>query len=317
MPRNPLPPILEAEAHFVTLILTINGPETIWLLADRRLSNNGSVVRDDARKAMFLETTDGVAILGYAGLGATARGTEPADWMSAVLRGSNRALEQSLDVLAAAMKRQFPRHMAGLKGNGGPAHHVLITAFLSNEARFYTIDLALSPDRMSYAFRKTRWVAGKAPARVRTPRVGIGGSGAHYLMRDKTWMRCILGIVKAHAGGRVSALAVADRLASLNHQVHLGASDKSVGPRCVVAWRNRKGGIHKDGGATQYYTGIEREFRSGCLPTVATGLNIAPFANAVMARMLKHGPPKSLADQQELFNKDVWRLYEEPDEDLR
>ena len=70
----------------MTLVLTVNGPETIWLLADRRLSYEGRSPKDDARKVMFLETTDGVAILGYAGLGATARGTEPADWMSAVLR---------------------------------------------------------------------------------------------------------------------------------------------------------------------------------------------------------------------------------------
>jgi hypothetical protein len=49
---------------------------------------------------MFLETTDDVAILGYAGLGATALGTKPADWMSAVLRGRNLPLEKSLEVLA-------------------------------------------------------------------------------------------------------------------------------------------------------------------------------------------------------------------------
>lgn len=52
--------------------------------------------KDDARKVMIPETTDAVAILGYAGLGATALGTEPADWMSNVLRGQNLPLEQSL-----------------------------------------------------------------------------------------------------------------------------------------------------------------------------------------------------------------------------
>jgi hypothetical protein len=57
---------------------------------------------------MFLETTDGVAILGYAGLGATAGGTEPADWMAAVLRCRNFPLEQSLGILADAMKAQMP-----------------------------------------------------------------------------------------------------------------------------------------------------------------------------------------------------------------
>jgi hypothetical protein len=113
----------------VTLVLTVNGPESIWLVADRRLSQNGRPIRDDACKVMFLETIDnGVAIL--TGLGATARGTEPADWMSAVLRGRPLRLEQCLSVLGEAIKNQFPRHMAPLSG-----HDVIIPAFLGNEVR--------------------------------------------------------------------------------------------------------------------------------------------------------------------------------------
>jgi hypothetical protein len=55
----------------VTLILTVNGRETIWLFADRRLSYERQKPKDDARKILCLDTDDGVAILGYAGLGAT------------------------------------------------------------------------------------------------------------------------------------------------------------------------------------------------------------------------------------------------------
>lgn len=95
----------------MTLVLTVNGRETIWLLADRRLTYKGRPAKEDGRKVMFLETTDGVAILGYAGLGATALGTEPADWISAVLRSRNLPLEQSLGKLAEAIKKQLPRHL--------------------------------------------------------------------------------------------------------------------------------------------------------------------------------------------------------------
>lgn len=62
----------------MTLIVSVNGPETVWLLADRRLSRGTTVHSEDARKILLLETTDGVAILGYAGLGETVAGTEPA-----------------------------------------------------------------------------------------------------------------------------------------------------------------------------------------------------------------------------------------------
>jgi len=145
----------------VTLILAINGLESSWMLADRRRSFKGRPPKDDAQKLMFLETTDGVAILGYAGLGATALGTEPADWMSGVLRGRNLPLEQSLGVLAEAMKKQFPRHMVMMPGNAAPAHNLMVTAFLRNEPRLYTIDLAFAPDRKNYQFRYTRHVVNK------------------------------------------------------------------------------------------------------------------------------------------------------------
>jgi len=181
----------------------VNGPETIWLLADRRLSYERQKPKDDGRKVMFVDTTDGIAILGYAGLGATARGTEPADWMNAVLRGRNLPLEQSLAVLAEALKREFPRHMAGV-----PSHHVIIPAFLGNEPRLYTIDLVI--DGKIKCFRYTRHVVNQLPAPPRTPRLGVTGSGALYLAKNKEWIRGLLRMVKAHDRGQVPLLAVAD-----------------------------------------------------------------------------------------------------------
>jgi hypothetical protein len=167
----------------VTLVVTVNGPETIWLLADRRLSSKGRIVKEAARKVMFLETTDGVAILGYCGLGATALGTEPADWMSAVLRGRNFPLEQSLGALADTIKKQLPRHMMPRAAGGPPSHTVIIPAFLGKELRLYTIDLAFTPDRKRYEFRYTRHVVDMSPSVRLTPRVGKGGSGGLFNTR--------------------------------------------------------------------------------------------------------------------------------------
>jgi hypothetical protein len=157
----------------MSLVLTAIGPESIWLLADRRLSYEDRRPKDDACKVMLLDTTDGVAILGYAGLGATAVGTEPANWMSAVLRGRKLSLEQSLGVLAEAMKKHLPRHMVRMPRNQRPAHSVIVPAFVGNEARLYTIDLALTADRKEYTFRYTRLKATSG----RPPRLAIGGSG--------------------------------------------------------------------------------------------------------------------------------------------
>jgi hypothetical protein len=203
----------------LTLILAINGRESIWMLADRRLSFRGHPPREDGRKVMFLETTDAVAILGYAGLGATARGTEPADWMSAVLRGRNLPLERSLDELAGALRRQFPKHLQRLPKGVHAAHSILVPAFVGAEVRLYTIDMALAPDRKTCSFRYTRHIVGEfGPRPSRTPRLGLAGSGATYLARDRHWVRNLMRLVRASDRQQVSPHAVADHLAGLNHR---------------------------------------------------------------------------------------------------
>lgn len=309
--------------RLVTLVVAITGPESIWLLADRRLSFAGRPPKDDGRKVMFLETTDGVAILGYAGLGATGHGTEPADWMSAVLRGRNLPLEQSLGVLAEAMKQQFPRHMIRMPVRGRPAHNVIIPAFVGEEPRLYSIDLVFAPDRKNYQFRYTRHVVDK-PAAVapRTPRIGMGGSGAPYLMQDKKWMRSLLRVVRANDRGNVSPHAVADHLAILNNNVHLAVTDKSVGPRCIVAWRFRKGGVHNGGGGHKFYTGPKRDGDSQSLPTIANGMDVSSIVGVLMSHMKnpleakRAGEPDQELDMDEIYAA-LARLPDKPDEDLR
>jgi hypothetical protein len=313
----------------VTLVVTVTGPETIWLLADRRLSAKGRPPKDDGRKVMFLETIDGVAILGYAGLGATARGTEPADWMSAVLRGRNLPLEQSLGTLADALKSQFPQHLVQMPKESTPTHTVVVPAFLGKEPRLYSIDFALAPDRKSSAFRYTRHVINATlMTRPKTPRVRVAGSGGVYLaeQKSKKWLRDLLRMVKANDRRQVSALAVADHLAKLNNDVHHGMSDKSVGPRCIVAWRHRKGGVHNVGGADQFYTGTTRDADSPGLPTIGVGRDVGAICDVTMRVMMPHmsktleamraGQPAPELSTEEL-NAALAQLPEGPDENLR
>jgi hypothetical protein len=290
------------------------------MLADRRLSSRGRVLRDDARKVMFLETPDGMAILGYAGLGATEAGTEPSDWMSRVLRGRNLPLEQSLAVLAEALKKQFPQHLLRIGGTAPPAHIVCISSFLEKEPRYYTIDLVFAADRRNCALRYTRQVVKKPGlTNPKTPRIGVAGSGKQYLARGdiKKWMRPLLRIVKAHKHRQVSAHTVADHLASLNNEVHLG--DKSVGHRCLVAWRHRKGSAGDGGGDFQFYTGTTRDDSSMDVPIIAHGMDILAIARASMMEQIEamvtgNSPPQ--VDDHEI-NARLARLPDKPDELLR
>lgn len=307
----------------MTLIVAVTGPQSIWLLADRRLTYAGRrPPKDDARKIIFLETTDDRAILAYAGLGATALGTEPSDWMSAVLRGRKLPLEKCLDGLAAALQKQFPQHMARMPASDRLAHHVIIPAFIGEEPRLYTIDLVFAPDRKSYKFRYTHHITDKPPASApRPPRLGMGGSGALYLDQDRKWMRVVLHLVKAHDRGRISPNAVADYLAIQNYNAHLAVTDKSVGPRCIVAWRFRKGGVHGGGGGQQFYSHNKRD-ASPSLPTISNGKDVHSIVEVMLPRWEKWsaatlaGEPVEDLDIDEI-NAALACLPHEPDENLR
>src|SRR5688500_6064865 len=97
----------------MTLVLCVHGRDTLWAVADRRLSYGSSrPPNDDAVKMVEFETTDGVGMIVYAGLGATSRGTQPSEWISATLRGRGGfKFERALTALSDAANRELPRHL--------------------------------------------------------------------------------------------------------------------------------------------------------------------------------------------------------------
>ncbi len=276
----------------MTFIAAITSRHTIWLVADRRLSYRGRHPKDDARKILFLETTDGVAILGYAGLGATGLGTEPSDWMGRVLRGRNLPLEQSLSVIADAMKAQLPKHLRHTALQDKASHVVIAPAFVGKHTRLYSIDMSVSGSGKPTGFRYTRFNNGKVDW---PPRFGFSGSGSNHLPRGSQWFRQLLRLVNAHDRGRVSAYVVADALAALSYDVH--QRDRSTGPNCIVAWRYARHGRHKGGGAQAFYERTSRVRPGITLPTIGRGRDMGAFIQAILPFMgsqleaLRRGEP--------------------------
>ena len=120
----------------MTLVIAATGRESIWIATDRRLSASGKAICDDAVKIMRLERKDEVALLGYSGLGRTSDGTQPSDWMNAVLRDRNEPLVQSLEILGGAIDRQIPKYMLRVPGVGDAAHVVLAPALIGKHERW-------------------------------------------------------------------------------------------------------------------------------------------------------------------------------------
>jgi hypothetical protein len=139
-------------------------------------------------------------------------------------------------------------------------------------------------------------------------------------MQDNKWMRNLLRAVRANERGNASARAVADYLAMLNSNVTV--IDEWVGPRCIVAWRFRKGGFHKGGGGQAYYTGLKRDASSPALPTIANGMDVRALVEAMMPRFTRDmeamlaGKPAPEWDRDEV-NAELARLPHGPDETLR
>jgi hypothetical protein len=272
---------------------------------------------------MTLETTDGVALLGYAGLGATAKGTEPGDWMNAVLRGRNVPLEAALGFLARAMESQFPRHLLQIPENNTAAHSIIVPAFVGGERRLYSIDMAFAHDRQSYKFRYTRHVLGitiDVPSKPPQP-IGLGGTGGLFLINERERLRNLLRIIKSHDRRNVPPHVVADCFANLNYYVHQALPDGSVGARCIVAWRYRKDGVLGGGGGHQFYTESKRDGMSSFLPNIVHGRDMTALVNVFLPGFRKAAEAmlagKTLQEQKtDEINAELAQLPDKPDERL-
>ncbi len=311
----------------MTFVLSLQTSGSIWVVSDRRLSATNQKPKDDAVKVAALETVDGQAILSYAGLGATALGNQPSQWISNVLRGRSLPLEGSLRIIADAMKREFLPHFSQVRNVRQRQHGFLVSAFAEGQHRVYTIELAGSRD--GYYFRNARHIMGgaAAPLQITLPIVAAG-SGSLHIATLRHRLRPLISLVSAYNETRISPSAVCDRLAELCFQVHEMTSDGSVGPRCIIVWRNAKASAHKGGGGQASYNGLVREAVSPAVPFISGGMDVvavSSLALQVLAPRMQQwqAEPRSgdgvearVFDSAELDRR-LKKLPYKPDEKLR
>jgi hypothetical protein len=305
----------------LTIAISLLTPHSIWLACDRRLTRSGRPPNDTARKATILETIDGVALLGYAGLGATMLGTEPADWMAATLRGVNAPLEQCLKVLADAAARRLPPHLATLPSGHPAAHHILIPAFLHDKPKLYTIEVELNKQRSASRHRFMHWLTPPQKDGVqRTPRFGLAGSGVTTLIATTRWHRPVLRLVKSVERGKADARVVADELARLCLSVH--RRDTTVGPSSLVLWRFNKDSPSKGGGGFQFFMDGNRIRENASIPTVVSGMDLNAFIGILLPEFLASFEAFKRGDQgqgldRDRINEKLAELPDEPDDTLQ
>jgi hypothetical protein len=195
----------------MTLVIAATGRESIWIATDRRLSASGKAICDDAVKIMRLERKDEVALLGYSGLGRTSDGTQPSDWMNAVLRDRNEPLVQSLEILGGAIDRQIPKYMLRVPGVGDAAHVVLAPAFVAEKPTLYRLKLDIDAKDKQHSISVEQENEGPP----RHARIAIAGSGTRLVKNSHT--RQLARLVSRHekTKGKLSAFSVAREFAEV------------------------------------------------------------------------------------------------------
>lgn len=260
----------------MTLLIAMVSNESIWLVADRRLTVGKRVVREDAIKQFRLSASDGDAMLAYAGLGATGAGREPSAWMSSVARGHWMTVEQYLNEISQAMRRRFPKHLVGIKG--AAEHQVYVPAIVGGRPRMYFIGLRLegSPRRLMY--KDARMMFQPAPGVFVDQQMRLAGSGASRVQNSKLWLGNLRRTVRAYEAGKVRGPVVADLFARLNYDV--SKLEPTVGPNCIVLWMGiPKGGAMGDQGA-QFYSRTARVEPDRLVPMIIGGLDQGAWGEA-------------------------------------
>lgn len=308
----------------MTLVLAAQGLSSIWLLTDRRLSFAASrrPPVDGATKVMELEVTDGRGLLGYAGLGATAIGNEPGEWMARVLRGRRLPFEQCLGVLAGAIQREIPQHIFGRGGAGIPGHVVLVPAIVQSSVRVYAIQVTQGPNRHPKLVFTRIADATKDGRSLIPPRFVLAGSGAAALAKRRDWARPLLRLINAFDHGKVGPTVVASALATICRTSAAETCDGSVSEACTVIWRAVPGGHHIGGNA---HVTFENEGNLGVmasLPSVANGIDLGALIGAIMPLMQERLERLSAGledapDADERLSEAVKVLPSHPDERLR
>jgi hypothetical protein len=303
----------------MTFILTVNGKETAWLLADRRLSAHGHTPKEDAKKILRLDATDGSVQIGYCGLGSTSLGTEPAEWMNGVLRGRQASVESYLHLLAIAFTNELPKHLLRISTGKIFCHTALINGFIKNKPVLYTIDFVIEPDGKTYFTRlqNCAWHSEEKGVSFISP-IGVAGSGSVAFMKNFSRMRDLKKLAMAYEARKVSVKGMLDHLALINYEIHKETTDGTVGPRCIIVWKNRENGAFSSGGGIACYSGTDQDRDCRAVPTISNGIDVRALTNVTFKHVLSDfiGERAGVINTDEI-NADLAALPIGPDEKLR
>lgn len=269
----------------MTLTIGAITRDEIWMVCDRRLSFLDKGPIDDAIKVFELVATDGVMLVSYAGLGITVGGMQPSEWLSNSLRNLEVTINQALGLIADNVEKYFAPQMRTVAWSS-PFHWFHIVTRVGDQTSAYYIALARHPATGQIHIEKK--VALVDLRRKRGPKKHIQVFGTTL---SKWEFRALCRALSERAGGRLSPSATAKQLGAVNFEVFSRLKEKTVGPRCVVVFKDKLGG-----GQTWFYTGTQQDRTTPGIPAVTQGIDM----QALFAGVVQEGMARAKAHEAEM-----------------
>lgn len=269
----------------MTLAIAVVTPEFAFAAADRRYSGGGAEPSFKAVKICSITTTDGQGLITFAGAGARMHRTpfELSQWITHVLRGFKRTLNQSLTEIATAATEQGLQKLAGGEhafAFAGFVNGKMALQLVTSNPRLVSIPMRGKPNKVQVHGLLT------APFNVINFDIPLNkpvtliqlGSGATLVAP-----RTIFDVSRQarRAGDRKAS---AQRWATLWAQVNrtVASREQTVSPEVVCAWTFKDG----DGGQAFYAADGSREQNTFALPFVADGMPIGDIIDRVIAHVI-------------------------------
>lgn len=285
----------------MTLAVVMVTPQVAFAGADRRYSGVEAVKDFKAIKICSLETTDAHGLLTFAGIGARAS-REPfelSEWVTHVLRGYKRTLDESLQAIAQAATEQrmhlmVPGHAFAF---GGFKDRAVTLQIVTSQTALFSMETSGKSTKLEVPgeARPFRVINLNFPHRQKVAVLMLGSGAPHVnakrlidLARQGRRAR-----TKEEGGARIGSL-----WAWINRKVSMRQAD--VGPECICAWRYRDGG----GNHVAYAADGTREANTGMMPAVGQGMPISD----IVGRLFEHmqGQLAALAEGREIeMNQEI------------
>jgi len=277
----------------MTFAVVLSSRTAIWACADRQLTVRQSAPHSSKAgvKITCIETSDGMALLTYAGIGRV-HDTQVSRWVYRTLRGINMSLERSLEHVWSAGQRRLLGHAR----RAGTGHLFIASAIRDGKHYVYVIDL-LKQDAPQVI---------RIEPRTRTNvKIAIAGSGALVAQRYETSrMRQLGRLVRQYERANISAAFIASQLAALNVTVSKRAreaGDNTISAESVVIHRHPKSKTRPAGRFWCFDdAGKPINDSEAVVPTVACGFPVTDLGAMIMADLLRRMrtlPPNPTAEQ--------------------